>query len=117
MRSTNLLLLLLLLAWCIDRELTWRFNTVILFSLITVRTSGTTASLKMSLIRQWLRWNLAAATCFTEKLSSVSDNEYTGGGYRISGKGGGTASGKGHEGVRGGEGVSPSLLGSEKFCF
>ena len=67
-----------LLAWCIVREFTWRFKTVILFSLITVRTSGTTASLKMSLMRWWLRWNLAAATCFTEKPSSMSaSNKYT----------------------------------------
>jgi len=44
-------LLLQWLTWCIVSELTCRFNTVILFSLMTVRTSGTTASLKMSLIR------------------------------------------------------------------
>lgn len=36
----------------------------------TERTSGTTISLRMSLMSRWFLWKRAAAECFTEKPSS-----------------------------------------------
>lgn len=61
--------------WCMVRDWTWRFSTPILDVVTTVLISGTTVSLKISLMSLWLRKYLECAMCFTEKLSSPSVKE------------------------------------------
>lgn len=61
--------------WCMVRDWTWRFSTPILDVVTTVLISGTTVSLKISLMSLWLRRYLECAMCFTEKLSSPSVKE------------------------------------------
>lgn len=56
--------------WCTIRDWTCLFRTCIRAVVTTERTSGTTISLRMSLMSRWFLWKRAAAVCFTEKPSS-----------------------------------------------
>lgn len=56
--------------WWTIKDWTCRFRTCMRAVVTTERTSGTTLSLRISLIRRWLRWKRAAAVCFIEKPSS-----------------------------------------------
>lgn len=56
--------------WCTIKDWTWRLRTCMRAVVTTDRTSGTTLSLRISLIRRWLRWKRDAAVCFIENPSS-----------------------------------------------
>ena len=56
--------------WCTMSDWTCRFSTCMRAVVTTERTSGTTLSLRISLISRWLRWKRAVAECFTVKPSS-----------------------------------------------
>lgn len=56
--------------WCTISDWTCRFRTCMRAVVTTERTSGTTISLRMSLMSRWFLWKRAAAECFTEKPSS-----------------------------------------------
>lgn len=56
--------------WCTMSDWTCLFSTCMRAVVTTERTSGTTISLRMSLMSRWFLWKRAAAVCFTEKPSS-----------------------------------------------
>lgn len=56
--------------WWTIKDWTWRLRTCMRAVVTTDRTSGTTLSLRISLIRRWLRWKRDAAECFIENPSS-----------------------------------------------
>ncbi len=55
---------------CTMRDWTWRLRTCMRAVVTTERTSGTTTSLRMSLMSRWFLWKRAAAICFMENPSS-----------------------------------------------
>lgn len=64
--------------WCMANDWTWRFKTCIRWVVTTLRTSGTIASEKISLIKRWLRKYREYAICLNENPSSWSSSSSAG---------------------------------------